>query len=81
MSVPDADPALFAWDVATGAGGVTADRAHAVDQVNKELLKAPPGTCAIVRRVQMPVGDGLYRDAGTVATARRDPVTGAVVWT
>lgn len=74
-------PPLFSWDVVSGAGGVTDNKERALRHVHRELVDAPPGTCATVRRVEMPADDGLYRDAGTIATARRDEETCSVVWT
>ncbi|MFC6881949.1 MULTISPECIES: hypothetical protein [Actinomadura] len=75
-----ATPSLYAWDLASGVGGVTDDRRRAFGHVNDELANAPRGTVATVRRVEPPIGDGRYLDRGTVATARRDEATGSVVW-
>lgn len=75
-------PELYDWDVEAhgAAGGVTDDEERALRRVRDELADAPRGTRGIVRRVGLPAGDGPYLDQGTVAVARRDETSGAVVW-
>lgn len=78
---PGSPPTLFEWEVVTGAGGVTDDQERAFRHVQRELVDAPLGACGVVRRVGLAGLSGrVYADLGTVATARRDEATGAVVW-
>ncbi|MFC6883603.1 MULTISPECIES: hypothetical protein [Actinomadura] len=82
----DRPPSLYAWDVDPpgnigGASGVTDNEDRALRHVHHELVDAPLGTRGIVRRVGLAgISGRVYADLGTVATARRDETTGAVVW-
>ncbi|MFC6878975.1 MULTISPECIES: hypothetical protein [Actinomadura] len=60
---------------------MTDDEDRARRHVGDELADAPPGTRGVVRRVGLAGLSGrVYADLGTVATARRDESSGAVVW-
>ncbi|WP_153537284.1 hypothetical protein [Actinomadura macrotermitis] len=60
---------------------MTDDPVRAIDHVNTALASSPPGTCAVVKRVQLSIGlvPG-YLLVAEVGRARRDQVTGHVVW-
>lgn len=79
-------PRLYAWDVThaghAGEGGVTDDRGRAVEHVQDILIDAEPGTVATIRRVTLPASGRVeYLELGIEAAARRDELTGAIVWT
>lgn len=80
-------PTLYDWDVIPSGtrgteGGVTDDRTAAIGHVHRVLKEAAPGAFGKVRKVRTSLdGSVTYIELGAVGEARRDEVTGAVVWT
>ncbi|TYK50570.1 hypothetical protein [Actinomadura decatromicini] len=84
--LPSDRPVLFAWDVplastAGGVCGVTDNRSRAFADVQRALTAAPLGAAGKVRKVAVSMsGSHEYVELGTIATARVDASSGAVVW-